>query len=184
MSEEMIVRHCAPTLAGLKTGAMFSCRYSSEEELREWLRDINRRLSSKGIRVVPLRKSVGKALIYVYRPSGLKRDMENVEATELLSRFGYENELPVCCIAKLRKKMKDGCDFPHEIGLFLGYPPCDVKGFIENGARASKIVGVWRVYGDEREAERKFSLYRECTKSYMHMVKNGCSIEELSVAVN
>ena len=29
MSEEEIVRHCAPTLAGLKTGNMFSTEYTA-----------------------------------------------------------------------------------------------------------------------------------------------------------
>ena len=29
MSEEQVVRHCAPTLAGLKTGSMFGAWYPS-----------------------------------------------------------------------------------------------------------------------------------------------------------
>ena len=32
MPEEMLVRHCAPTLMGLKTGNMFSCRFETKEE--------------------------------------------------------------------------------------------------------------------------------------------------------
>ena len=33
MSDELIVRHCAPTLAGLKTGTVFGCPYSDRKEL-------------------------------------------------------------------------------------------------------------------------------------------------------
>ena len=54
MSDEILVRHCAPTLAGLKTANMFNCEYDSEEEMREDLRELNRRLSSKGVMAVPL----------------------------------------------------------------------------------------------------------------------------------
>lgn len=40
MSEEMLVKHCAPTLAGMKTGNMFTCEYESRDELcrdvRHW----------------------------------------------------------------------------------------------------------------------------------------------------
>ena len=40
MSEEMLIQHCSPTLAGLKTGNLFNCRYQSYEEvlcfLRKW----------------------------------------------------------------------------------------------------------------------------------------------------
>ena len=34
------------------------------------------------------------------------------------------------------QRLADGGKFPHEIGLFLGYPPEDVSGFIENRANA------------------------------------------------
>ena len=41
MSEELVVRQCAPTLAGIKTGSLFSCPCDSPEELRQEVRRIN-----------------------------------------------------------------------------------------------------------------------------------------------
>lgn len=38
MSEELVVRQCAPTLAGIKTGSLFSCPCDSPEELRQEVR--------------------------------------------------------------------------------------------------------------------------------------------------
>ena len=55
MSEEQVVRNCAPTLAGLKTGNLFACPYESREDLLDFLRSLNRRLGKKGVRAVPLR---------------------------------------------------------------------------------------------------------------------------------
>ena len=55
MSEEQVVRHCAPTLAGLKTGSMFDAWYPSARALREDLRGWNRRLAGKGVCFLPLR---------------------------------------------------------------------------------------------------------------------------------
>ena len=49
MSEEMFVRCCAPTLAGLKTGSMFSCEYSCRKEMTADLRRLNRILSRSGL---------------------------------------------------------------------------------------------------------------------------------------
>lgn len=40
MSEELVVRQCAPTLAGIKTGSLFSCPCDSPEELRQEVRRI------------------------------------------------------------------------------------------------------------------------------------------------
>ena len=68
------------------------------------------------------------------------------------------------------KRIKSGNEFPHEIGLFLGYPPEDVDGFINNGAKGAKYVGTWKVYGDESIAKRTFAQYknvRKCTKMPM-----------------
>ena len=67
MSEELIIRHCSPTLAGLKTGNLFSCTFCTEEELRQDIIALNRKLVPKGLRVLPLRLEGDRALIYVYR---------------------------------------------------------------------------------------------------------------------
>lgn len=52
MSVEMVVRHCAPTLAGIKTGSIFSCDYSSREELLNDIRQMNQKLVPKGLRMI------------------------------------------------------------------------------------------------------------------------------------
>lgn len=57
------------------------------------------------------------------------------------------------------KKLREEPDFPHEIGLFLGYPLEDVKGFIENKADSSKCSGCWKVYGNEQKALKLFEKY-------------------------
>ena len=71
MSEELLVRHCAPTLAGLKTANLFACRFSDGDALRRCLCCWNRRLTKKGLRILPLRFEGRRALIYVYRPARL-----------------------------------------------------------------------------------------------------------------
>ena len=63
MSDEMIIRHCSPTLAGLKTGNIFSCPYSNKKELFCAVRSLNQRLVPKGVRVVPLRMSAERVLL-------------------------------------------------------------------------------------------------------------------------
>lgn len=183
MCEELIIRHCAPTLAGMKTGTIFNCTYDTDEGLRAWLSGINRRLSHKGIRAVPLKKQNNRALIYIYRPTKLKKDISSTEASRLLCHYGYADAVPSKCVVKLIERLKQSEDFPHEIGLFLGYPVDDVKGFIEHGAKASKCVGCWRVYGNEEQAKKTFSKYKRCTDTYLRQFKNGNTLLRLTVAV-
>ena len=47
----------------------------TEEELRENIRSLNKRLGPKGIRVIPLRFRNGRALIYLFRSGRLKADL-------------------------------------------------------------------------------------------------------------
>ena len=54
MSEELLVRHCAPTLMGLKTGNMFSCRFETKEDERCSLTELHNKHGDKGIRVILL----------------------------------------------------------------------------------------------------------------------------------
>lgn len=183
MSELMLVRHCSPTLAGMKTANMFSYTYNSEEEMKDNIRMFNRIFAAKGLRVLPLRVKENRALIYVYRPALLKRDFANETACNLLRARGYSCEKPHRCILQLIDRLRDTDDFPHEIGLFLGYPPEDVNGFIEKGADSCKCSGCWKVYGDEHEAKMTFAKYKKCTKVYYRQWTEGKSIEQLTVAV-
>lgn len=89
MSDEMLIRYCAPTLAGLKTASLFTCPVISEKELTEQIRSANRRLLPRGIRLLPLRYKGGRALIYMYRPKRLERDLGDRRAEAILSRSHY-----------------------------------------------------------------------------------------------
>lgn len=182
MSEEIVVRHCSPTLAGMKTGNIFSYSFANDEEMRKSMRNWNGILGSKGIRVLPLRFQNNRALVYVYRISRLSKDFKESCVRNLLKERGYETEAPGRCVVQLIKKINSSGEFPHEIGLFLGYPPEDVCGFIENGAADCKLIGTWKVYGDEEKARRTFEKYRKCTYVYSTLIAEGKSVERLTVA--
>ena len=182
MSDELIVRHCAPTLAGLKTGNLFVVKVGCDEAFRRRLRELNRTLASKGLRVIPVKRTESKAWVYVYRPSRLKRDLDNSLAREILEKSGYGCSAPGRCIASLISRMRSGESFPHEIGLFLSYPPEDVQGFIDHHARDFKLSGLWKVYGDEAYARAAFAKYKKCTDIYCRSWRAGSSLERLAVA--
>lgn len=182
MSAEQLVRHCSPTLAGMKTGNIFTCFFMSEDEMKESVRRWNRTLGKKGLRILPLRFVEGRALIYVFRPSYLSQDLKQDTADRILKERGYNPEASGQCVLRLMKRLGECEEFPHEIGLFLGYPPEDVNGFIENKAGACKYVGCWKVYGDVETAQKLFAKYRKCTDVYCARLAKGGSIERLTIA--
>ena len=177
----LIVQHCSPTLVGLKTANMFTFALDSQEELRCELCAINRRLSGKGLRVIPLRYRCGKALIYVYRPERLKCDLQSSEACGVLESCGYScGECAGRQLSQLISRLRTSDEFPHEIGLFLGYPPEDVIGFIER--RPCVLSGLWKAYGDPDEAQRRFDRLRHCTEVWCKCWPEGVPLERLTVA--
>ena len=194
MSEDQVVRHCAPTLAGLKTGNIFNASYTSDEELNASLAALNETLEDRGLRVVCLRAGGGRALIYVYRPQQLQRDLNRTEARSLLQGFGYVLKNPESCtdpdslvntdlcIAYLAQRICLTDTFPHEIGLFLGYPPEDVEGFICHKGMNCKICGYWKVYGDAEAARKRFDQFTKCTGVYLKHLECGASLKKLAVA--
>lgn len=181
MTEQHIIRNCAPTLAGLKTGSAFVCPYETEEQLLSSLRSVNRKLMPRGVRAIPLRRRDNRALIYVFRPDSLRSDLSREEACSILADRGYCLGGCESCIAQLAHRIREQEQFPHEIGLFLGYPPEDVRGFMENCACGQKCTGCWKVYGDECSARRRFDQYKKCTRVYRDCWERGATLERLTV---
>ena len=180
MSEELIIRQCAPTLAGIKTGSLFPCPCRDRGALLADIRRLNRLLVPKGLCLLPIRYRDDQALLYLYRPAELRRDLESGLARDILARQNYPEGCQRC-VAKLIRRFREG-DFPHEVGLFLSYPPEDVQGFIQHRSRDFKCAGLWKVYGDEEKAKRMFAQFRKCTEIYCALWRSGSDIGQLTVA--
>ena len=181
MSDETFVRCCAPTMACLKTGSLFSCAFGSRGAMTDELRGLNRRLCRKGLRILPLGQRGGKTLLYLYRPGRLERDLRDPLACRLLAECGYPRGNAGACLARLIARLRTEADFPHEIGLFLGYPPADVDGFMHR-REACRLCGLWKVYDDVEGALRQFARCRHCTEVYLRCLARGFSLDRLAVA--
>lgn len=179
-STAYLIRHGAPTLAGLKTGNLFPCSFDDRKAFQEDLGQINRVLVPRGLRLIPLRMEEYKALLYLFRPAHLDRDLANETAQALLKQAGYEDLRPRPCLRELTKRLRAGEDFPHEIGLFLSYPPEDVRGFICHQGKGSKCTGCWKVYGDERAAKERFAAYKTCTADLCRRHAHGDGLDRLT----
>ena len=75
MLEDQIILYCAPTLAGIKTGNLFTCAYESKRQIASEINKLNRRVVPKGLCVLPLKFQRSRVLIYVFRPNILENDL-------------------------------------------------------------------------------------------------------------
>lgn len=178
MIASALMEYCAPTLAGIKTGNLFSIQDESMD-LNSEIRQLNRMLTKKGLCLIPIRRENRSTLLYLYRPERLKHDLLNPEAISILSNKGYSCNNSNQCLVQLVNHLKTDKSFPHEVGLFLGYPPADVKAFMENPCKGVKCVGCWKAYGNVCEAKKTFERYKKCTDIYDKARKSGKPLEAL-----
>ncbi len=182
MLEKGLITYCAPTLAGLKSANLFNYRIQTprKEILRE-VYEVNRKLNARGVRIEPLLWKDTFVLIYVYRPRLLARDLYKEGVAQLLMEYGYEECEVDSCLVRLRNRLSQEEGFPHEIGVFLGYPLPDVIGFINHKGQDCKCCGIWKVYCDEDEARKQFCRMEKCTQVYQQVFAKGRTIEQMTV---
>ncbi len=181
MSVETIVRHCSPTLAGLKLGNLFCYKFTCLQDFYSALSTFNKMLNGKGVYFTVLRIKRNSALIFVYRMNGLIKMLQKKDVQNFLSGYGYTDFSLDGCLATLTEHLSHQ-NFPHEIGVFLSYPLPDIIAFIENKGQNYKAVGCWKVYTDEDSARRTFELYKKCTRVYCETIIHNTDITRLTVA--
>ncbi len=179
--ENSLIRHCAPTLAGIKRAGLFSYFFEDAESASAELAAVNRLLNARGVFVEALVWRETSVLVYAYRYSQLREALARTEVRELLAPYGYPTPDTDACIAHLRTRV--GCSdcFPHEIGVFLGYPIEDVRGFILHGGKDCKSCGLWKVYCDPAAAEKQFDKINKCSRVYRQVFSEGRSLVQLTV---
>lgn len=72
--------------------------------------------------------------------------------------------------------MNTGTDFPHEMGLLLGYPIEDVEGFIKNKGENYLYAGYWKVYKDVEQKKLLFDAYESAKEGLVLLVGHGYPI--------
>ena len=179
--EKMLVEHCAPTLAGIKCANLFNYFYKSKLLAREELTEINNLLNCKGVYLEVLMWRDDSVLIYLYRKAMLEKELKRQEVFELLKKYGYESCEMKSCIRHLKHRIRNSSCFPHEIGVFLGYPLEDVYGFIENGGRNCKSCGMWKVYCNKEEKDRLFKKFQKCKDVYLQVFCDGRDLVRMTV---
>lgn len=181
MSDELLIRFASPTLASLKVGSLISYRTSQHHALLQVIESWNAKLNRRGVVVRLLQHKDDLHLIYVHRPNLLLKRFNQLDVRNVLEPLGYPVESVSDAMDYLVDRLANADEFPHEIGLFLGYPTADVLGFIQHKGCNGKCDGCWKVYTDVDGAQRKFALYKKCTRLYLEALEQGRTLEDLTV---
>jgi hypothetical protein len=181
--EKVLAFHCGPALAGIKSANLVSCLKSDYLDFFTLIKQYNQCFNKKGIYFEMMYSCQRHFLLMVYRKSRLEDWMSQKAQQELLIQAGYPETSDLNALLEyLKVRLASCCEFPHEVGAFLGYPPEDVIGFQKHKGKGHVLNGYWKVYGDAQKAKRLFDRYDKCRTALCRRVENGMSIVQLFAA--
>lgn len=177
--ESVIAYHCSPVLVGLKPANLVSFSKEKAPTVPELTESYTREFQREGICMEIICSCKKHYLVLVYRPQMLYDYLSGKEARSILRKDGYPEEGNLQeLLQHLKKRFEVRVEFPHEIGLFLGYPLEDVKGFQKYKGTESKLCGYWKVYGDVESAKRTFASFDRCREFIGRQIQLGYSISQ------
>lgn len=175
--------HAAPLLRKSKVANIITVERADFSVVRD-------ALECTDVSLRALRSGHGKVVLYLYRAGALKVYLSTPGSRALLSELGYleddardiePDELLRTLSRRISSYHETAFSFPHEIGLFLGYPIADVRGFIENGGQNCRYSGYWKVYGNVSEAKKRFARYERDRDFAVSEVIRGREIRDIAV---
>ena len=176
---EVIANQCAPVLADVKPSNLLILT-SEEEEVFLQMEELPH------ISSLCLYEGKNKSTWLLYRRDRLESALVWPQTGEFLEQYGYRvvreslDEKLLRLQHRFTEYKEERQPFPHEMGVFLGYPLGDVKGFIEHHGKEYLCSGYWKVYRDEQKAKSTFQLYQSVRDAVLQLIMAGSNLYEIS----
>ena len=174
--ETQIALQCAPLISGLKVSNLLIISAEDEALVRVILR-------RSGISFFRLLRTGEKVTFLLFRKNPLEAYLKQQEVETMLAEAGYAELSLGNILSTFQKRyahyMSAGGRFPHEMGLLLGYPAEDVKGFVENEGKNFLYSGYWKVYADVEEKRRLFQKFENAKETVTQLLSYGVGIQDI-----
>jgi hypothetical protein len=174
--EMQLAMQCAPLIAGLKISNLLNIR-------REDFASMQKIIKCSQFSWYLLFETEEKMILLLFHRDNLERYLRKQQVREMLKQAGYAN-LSLGCIlrefsVRYRGYMETKEDFPHEMGLLLGYPTEDVEGFITHRGDDCLCVGYWKVYVNKERKLKTFEKFDEAKERLIQLLSYGVSMGEI-----
>lgn len=174
----LMALNCAPVLKGSKVANLMTVTRAELPDAASLLYGTDiywRVLDTKG----------DKVILYLYRKKELQAYLERRDISGFLAQEGYDGAGLIKMLERLALRLwqydRGMREYPHEMGVFLGYPLKDVTGFMENDGKNYAHLGYWKVYHDVPGALRLFERYDREREQAVDELVRGKSIREIAV---
>ncbi len=174
--ETQLILQCTPVITNLKTSNLLII----EKKLAPTVRLV---LDKTSISYVMLAELNDRVTFLLYDCEALEAYTEEEKCYEYLKNLGYVSNDLEEKISEFQVRYQNYLVqkevFPHELGIFLGYPIEDVVGFIENKGERPLITGYWKVYSNPKAKAMLFRKIDIAQEELLRKVADGCDVVEI-----
>lgn len=169
-AENKMALQCAPVITGIKVSNLLIVSRKDEDVVRAILR-------KTGMIHYRLLRQKDKTTFLLFRKSQLAYHLQDPEIIRILTADGYKNTSLGGILRTFQCRFEtcinQGEEFPHEMGLLLGYPAEDVLGFIQHKGKNYLYSGYWKVYDDVETKKELFSAYENAKETLILLLAEG-----------
>lgn len=123
----------------------------------------------------------GKRVLFINEKS-MEKVLVNKRCINFLKFVGYSSDYELNDYMDELVFRLQSEEFPHEIGVFLGYPLKDVLGFMGYGKNELVEVKNWRIYGDKEISYEVYNNFMR-DKAIMKEMIESMNINELRIVI-
>lgn len=174
--ETQLALQCAPLLTGIKISNTLIVQ-------KENVQRVTQMLEQTCIQSFSLYEAGKKTTLLLCKEKELLAYLKQSDVRRLFSTFGYQslelNRIVMLLQKRYANYMKHKIEFPHELGLMLGYPTEDVVGFIENNGKNYLYSGYWKVYSNVSEKKCLFERFEQAKEQVIQLISKGEKITQI-----
>jgi len=174
-----LMLECSEVLGGVKPANLVSlvnrkrtCGRNLYQLWQSHHSDLSSRLVSIRFRVLQTRERA--VLLFCYDPVQLETHLAHAGIRVLLKMAGYDTaQSSETLLNELSHRLENSDAFPHEIGLFIGYPAKDVAAFMGLAKLPFACQGPWKIYGNPLQSLGLAERHRCCRQRMATILATG-----------
>jgi len=174
-----LMLECSEVLGGVKPANLISLvnrtRSCGRNLYQLWQRHqsgLAARFPDLTIKVLQTRQRALLLLCYDHRH--LEQHLSHAGIRSLLQKSGYEADAPCdSLLEELCRRIGTTGSFPHEIGLFIGYPAKDVAAFMGLVKLPFTCQGPWKIFGNPERSLGLAEQHRCCRQRMSTFLTSG-----------
>jgi hypothetical protein len=131
-------------------------------------------IEASGLKVRVLADRGSSLLLLLYSRDALGALLDQKSVRVILRKAGYPDTDRFEAVLSELEHRVDGEGFPHEIGVFLGYPLKDVVGFMGWAPLSFTCQGPWKIFGNAAPSLELAENHRKCRCEMSAQLASGC----------